>query len=206
MSYRNEIITAIPCHASSEANKPLIPAGDAEQEEEDHRLEEKAFSTRKISALLLGLLVGFFIQFSIVGSRVLVITLSGEDLVIKSKANIVVFGLLWTFFTEATVIANLRFLRKLVTITYSSAVAGGCSTEMLEEMVWRVECRFLVGVYLAWTTTGALLGMRSQTEFSLVMLVVALVWCKIVMRCFALHRKPTSSRRSSSADEIVTAV
>jgi hypothetical protein len=37
------------------------------------------------------------------------------------------------------------------------------------------------------------------------MLVVALVWCKIVVMYFAIDSKPSSSRRST-ADEIVTVV
>jgi uncharacterized membrane protein YfcA len=189
MSPRNEINTAIPFDASCEANEPLIPAGDAE--EEDQRLEEKAFSRRKISALLLGLLVGFFIQFSILGAHLLFITLCGEDFVTKSnKANVVVFSLLLSFFTAATAM-----------ITYWAA--GGRSKDLLEEMVWHI--RFNVGVGLAWTTTGALLGMRAQSEFSLVLLAVALVWCKIVVMYFAIDNKPSSSRRSL-ADEIMTAV
>ena len=192
MSPRNDIITAIPFHASYEANEPLIPAWDSEQEEEDNRLEEKAFSRCKISALLLGLLVGAFIQFSIVGAHLLVITLCSEDLVIKCRANIIVFCLLWSFFTAAT-----------ATITYLAV--GGRSKDLLEEMVWHV--RFFVGVCLSWTTTGPLLGMWAKTEFTLVLLVVALVWCKIVVMHFAVDSKPSSSAsRRSSAKEIMTAV
>jgi hypothetical protein len=59
---------------SYEANEPLI-VGNAEEEEE-HRLEEKAIPRFKLSALLFGLLAGF--------GMVLVITLSGEDLAIKN--------------------------------------------------------------------------------------------------------------------------
>jgi hypothetical protein len=201
MSPRNEVITAIPFHDSYEINKSLIPTGDAE--EEDRRLEEEEFSRCKISALLLGLLVGYFIQFSIVGAHLLVvITLSGEDLVAKSKANIVVFSLFRSFFTAAVVIANLIFIRYLVRTMTTYSTVGGRSEDMIEEMVWRI--RFGVGVSLTWTTTGALLGMWAQTGVSLVMLVVALVWCKIVVMHFATDNKPSSSRQSS-ADEIMTA-
>jgi hypothetical protein len=62
MSPRNEVFQAIPFDASSDANEPLIAAGDAE--EKDHRLQEKVVSRFKFSSLLLGLLVGFFSQFS----------------------------------------------------------------------------------------------------------------------------------------------
>jgi hypothetical protein len=159
---------------SYEANEPLfVAAGDAE-ELEDHRLDEKAFSRFKFSPLLWGLLVGFFIQFSILKANLWVIsTLWDGDLVTKSKTNIVVFSLLWSFFTAVMAIANLRFLRNMVTITYSAA--GGRSKDLLEEMIWRMERRFGAGVCIAWTMTGPLWGMRAQTEFTLVLLVVALV-------------------------------
>jgi hypothetical protein len=64
----------------------LIPAGDAAEEEddEDRRLEKEAFSRCKISALLLGLLVGFFTPLSIMGTNLLVFTFWGEDLITKS--------------------------------------------------------------------------------------------------------------------------
>jgi hypothetical protein len=132
---------------SYEANEPLIAAGDAE-EEEDHRLEEKTFSRFKFSALLLG----FFIQFSILETNLLVITLCSENLVTKSKRNIVVFSLLWSFFTAVMVIASLRFLRNLVTITYSAA--GGRSKDLLKVKVVHMEYGFGVGHCLAWTIWG----------------------------------------------------
>lgn len=195
MSLHTEVFQAIPFDASYEANEPLIAAGDSE-DEEDQRIEEKAFSRFKFSALILGLLVGFFIQFSTLGANFLVITLWGEDVVTKSKTDIVVFSLLWSFFTSAMAIVILGFLRNLVTITYSAV--GGRSADLLEEMVLHMECRFvvgaLVGVCLAWTMTDVLLGMRAQIVYSLVTLVVALCWCRIMMMCFATESRPSSSR------------
>jgi hypothetical protein len=202
MSPHNEVFQAIPLHASSyEANEPLIPVGRAE--EEGQRLEEKAFSRCKISALLLGLLVGAFIQFSIVGARLSLITLWGEDLVAKSMAYNVVFSLLWGFFTAAVVAASLEFLRNLVTMAYSAV--GGHSDDLPDGMVLRMEYRFLVGVYLAWTMAGAFWGMWAQTELFLVMPVIVLFWYKILVMCLAVDSQPLSSRRLS-AEKIITAV
>jgi hypothetical protein len=62
----------------------LIATGDA-QEEEDHRLEEKTFSRFKLSYLLMGFLVGFFHQFSVLKVNVLLIRIWGEDVDTKSK-------------------------------------------------------------------------------------------------------------------------
>jgi hypothetical protein len=131
--------------ASYEANELLIVAtGDAEGDEEEvHRLEEKAFSV--LNSVLLGLLAGFVIQISMLVARVLVIALSGEDLATKSKTEFVVFGLLWSFFTAI-------FLCTLVTITYS-CVGGRSNKKLLEASVLHI-C-FGVGVCLSWTMTGA---------------------------------------------------
>jgi hypothetical protein len=198
MSPRNKIFHAISFDASyDEAKEALIAAGDAEAEE-DHRLGETTLSCCNFSTLLLGLLAGFFfIQVFIVGAHLLVILLSGDDLVINSKTHTVVFSLLWKFFTAAMVIDSLRFLRNLSAITSSaSAAVGRRSTDLLKEMI--LHTRVGIGVCLAYTTTDALLGMRAQTEFSLAILVIALVWCKIVVMCFPTDTdsEPSSSRRS----------
>jgi hypothetical protein len=201
MSPHSEIFQAIPFDASSDASEPLIASGDAE--EEDHRLEEKAFSRFKFSSLVLGLLVGFFIQFSTLGANFLVITIWGTAVVTKSQTDIVVFSLMWSIFTSSMAIVILGFLRNLVTITYS-AVAGR-SKDLLEEMVLHMECRFVVGalygICFAWTLTDILLGMRAQIVYSLVTLVVALFWCKIMMMCFT-EDKP-SSRRSTAEQSLM---
>jgi hypothetical protein len=101
MSPRNEVFQAIPFDASSDVNGTLIAVGDAE-EEEDHRLQEKVFSRFKFSSLFLGLLVGFFYQFSTLGMKFLVITIWGEDVVAKSKTDIFVIILLCSFLFSAS--------------------------------------------------------------------------------------------------------
>jgi hypothetical protein len=190
MSPHNEIFHAIPFDASSDANESLIASGDAE--DEDHRIEEKAFARFKLSSLVLGLLVGF----SGPGADFLVITIWGDEVVTKSQTDIVVFSLMRSFFTSAMAIVILRFRRNLLTVLYS-AVAGR-SQDLLEEIVLHMECRFvvgaLIGVCLAWTMTAIILGMRAQIVNSLATLVVALFWCKIMMVCFAYSDAKPSSR------------
>jgi hypothetical protein len=184
---------------SYEANEPLLVAvGDTEEEEEDQRLEKKTVSRLKFSALLWGLLLGFFIQFSIFETNLWAIAFWDADRVAKSKTNLVVISLLWSFFIVVMGITNWRFLHNMVTITYSAA--EGRSRDMLEEIVWRMECLFVAGVCIAITMTGVLLGMRAQTKFSLVLMVVTLVWCTVVVMCFTTdtNGKPSSSRRSTA--------
>jgi hypothetical protein len=175
MSHRNEVFQAIPFEASSDVNEPLIAAGDAE-EEEDRRLQEKVVSRFKFSSLLLGLLVGFFCQFFALEVNGLVITIWGED---AASQSVSVFFVVFFFLAISYVI--LGFLRNWVAITYSAI--GGRSKDFPEEMVLLIEDHYdtgaLVGIGLVWAMTAVRLGLRAQTVYSLVALLVALFWCKV---------------------------
>jgi uncharacterized protein with PQ loop repeat len=197
------VFQAIPFDASYNANEPLIAHGDAE--EEDHGLEEKALSRFKSSSLLLGFIVGSFMQFSLLGANLIGIILWGKDVVNKSKtSDIIAFSLLWSYFTAAMAIAMLGFLRNLVTITYSAV--PGRSKDLLEEMLLHMECRFgmgaLLGVCGAWTMTYVLLDMRAQIVNSLlVTLMVVLFWFKIMGGAF-----PKIASRHRPAEPCMMAV
>jgi hypothetical protein len=203
MSPRNEVFQAINFDVSSDANEPLIAAGDAEEENE--RLDEKAFSSFNLSSALLGLLVGFFIQFSTLGAECLAIW--GKDFVLKSHTDIAIFSLLWSLFTSAMPVLILTLIRNLVTITYS---AGTGSEKFLEDIILQLECRFGVGVLagfcLAWTITDILLGIRVQVAYCLVAIVVAVCWYKfmVFMIASATDSKPSSSRRSMTEPNVMT--
>jgi hypothetical protein len=207
---RNESFQAISFDISYKTNETLIvDISDAKEEDgEDHRLEENAFSRFEFSALLLGFIHAvFFMRFSVMGAHLLDITLSGGDLATRSKTNVAAFSLLWSFFTGAMAIASLGFLRNLVTITYSAV--GGRSTYLSEEMVLRMEYSFLVGGCLACFMVGVLLReSRAQTGCFLVMLVVALFVYKIMVMCFAKDKdcEPSPSHRSTAAENMTTDV
>jgi hypothetical protein len=199
MSHRNEVFQAISFDASSDADEPLIAAGDAE--EKDHRLEEKALSRFKFSSLLLGLLVGFFSHILPLGVDYLLITIWGEDVVTKSKTRIFVFSLLYSFFFWASASVISGFLRNRVATAYSAI--GGRSKELLEETVLHMEnmsvVGFLIGLSLACTMAALLLDMTAQTVYCAVAsLVGAFFWYKIMMR-FNINIKQSSSRRSMMA-------
>jgi hypothetical protein len=201
MSPLNEVFEAIPFDVSSDATKPLIAAGDAE--DEDERLDEKSFSSFNLSSLLLGFFVGFFIQFSTLGAECLAVW--GKYFVLKSETDVAVFSLLWSLFTSAMPVLILVFIRNLVTIPYS---AGRGSEELLEDMILQLECRFGVGVLagfcIAWTVTDVLLGMRSQVAYCLVPVVGALFWYAFMMAS-AAESKRQRSRRSTTEPDVLTA-
>jgi hypothetical protein len=208
MSLRNEVFQTIPFDAFSDPSEPLIAAGDVE--EEDHRLQGKVFSRFKFSYRLLGLLVGFFGNFSTLGGHFLVVIIWGEDAVIKTKTEIIfVIILLCSFLISAAIVfAILGFLRNLVAITYSAI--GGRSKELLEEMVSDMECGFvvgaLVGLSIGWPMAAILWGTRAQTMpmYSLAtLLVVAFFWRKIMIMYCATKIKPSLSRRSAAEQNTV---
>ena len=198
-----ELYIAEPFNTSAEsADAPLI---SQDEEVGEASLETTKFTSFKRSSAILGLLVGFFIQFSTLGANFLVITIWGEDVVTKSKSDIVTFSLLWSFFTSAMAIVILGFLRNLVTISYKALKPHSVSAEnLLDEMVLHMECRFvvgaLVGVCVAWTMTDIFLGMKAQIIYSVITLVIALVWCRVMMHCFT---RPTSDSKSAEGAILV---
>jgi hypothetical protein len=201
MSPRNELFQAIPFDASSDANEPLIAAGDAEEEHQG--LDEKALSSFKLSSLLLGLFVGFFIQFSTLGANCLAIW--GNDFVMKSNPDVILFSLLWSLFTSAMPVFMLVLIRNLVKITCSAI--GSRSEELLEELILQLDCRFgvgtLAGFCVAWTITDVLLGMRAQVAYSLFIIAVAFAWYKMMMASSA-ESKPSSTHRSTVEQTMMT--
>jgi hypothetical protein len=187
MSPRNEVFQAVPFDATSDAKEPLIATGDAG--EEGQGLEKRDLSSFKLSSLLLGLLVGFFFQFS----TIYCVMKS------KSKTDVILFSLLWSLFASATPVLMLVFIRNL-----------GCSEELLEDMILQLECHFgvgvLAGICLACTIMDVLLGTRTHVvAYPLVTMVVAFIWCKVTMMASATDSKPSSTRRST-AEQTMMAV
>jgi hypothetical protein len=232
VSSNRPVFLAVPFDASSDADKPLLELAPAtgESAESEPALNGHLFGKFKLSSLILGLLIGFFIQFSTLGANFLVITIWGEDVISKSKSDIVVFSLIWSFFTSAMAIVILSFLRTLVTITYNAiathsedllevsseafppspeaygiqASISPLSTLCQQEMVLHMECRFvvgaLIGVCLAWTMTDLVLGMKAQILYSLLTLLVALFWCRVMMYCFSTKE----GKHISVSHEVIT--
>lgn len=75
------------------------------------------------SALILGLIVGFFIQFATLGANFLAISFWGEDVATQSKFDVIVFSLLWSLLASALAIFILGLLRALVTVSFQAAMA-----------------------------------------------------------------------------------
>ena len=162
---------------------------------DNQELSMPLFSVFKNHSLILGLLVGFFVQFSTLGANFLVLALWEHDLINKSKSEIVMLSLLWSALTSFMAILTLGFLRSVITIVFRASVGRDRINReaILEEVVLHLECRFvvgaLVGVCLAWTVTDVLLGMNIQIVYSIITLIVSLLWCRLMMYCFTKDEK-----------------
>jgi hypothetical protein len=182
MFSRNEVFLALPFDASSDASEPLIAAGDA-KEQEDHRLEEKASTRFKLFSLLLGLLVGFYIQHVFF----FVETISGEDAATKSKTGTVVLSLLYAFLSLGVMVFVVwELLRN--TINYSAI--WGLSKDFIEEMIAYMYHGFIVGtslVGLLRMVENVLFDMRLPTAYYFFLSLGAFFWREIMIRYFATY-------------------
>jgi len=138
----------------------------------------------KRGSMALGLLIGFFIQFSSLGANFLLYTLNEHSPTwTVSRQKTIVFSMMWSFFTSGMGVVILVCMRSLVVMASSTV-----QHSLTEKLVMHMECFFalgaLVGVNIAWIGTDTVLGMQSHILYSLATLVVALLWFEIVMRCF----------------------
>ena len=172
---------------------PLLEQQISDEEEQKTQEQHASINT---SSLLLGLLVGFFIQFSTLGANYLVITVWGEDVLNSSKNEIITISVLWSLFTSSMAIVILAFLRNVIMVSYRGVD--------MDQWVLHVECRFvvgaLVGVCSAWAFTDYMLGLAHQIVYSVATLAVSLLWCRFMLWMFtpAVDNNDVSKQRRTT--------
>ncbi len=138
------------------------------------------FDRLKSSSFVMGMIVGFFIQFSTLGANYLALSFMGEAILEVTQRELIIFSLIWSLLTSTMAIIVLSFLRKLIFSTYIG--------HDIEDIVLHMECRYvvgaLIGVCSAWAATDVALGMTGQVVYSFVTLVTALSWCRLMMHIF----------------------
>jgi hypothetical protein len=181
------------------SNKKLQPKND-------DAVDMPLVGAFKTHAMIIGVLVGFFVQFSTLGANFLVIAMwennlharSNTEIIIpRTKLEIIILSLLWSTFTSFLAIMTLGFLRSVITIVFQATIApqrrGPAADAMLDEVILQLEYRYvvgaLVGVCLAWTVTDFILGMSIEILFSFITLIISLLWCKLMMHCFSKDEK-----------------
>lgn len=164
--------------------------------------------------MVVGLIVGFFIQFSSLGANFLLSTAVGTSTTAATSKAIIWFSLGWSLFTSILGVSILLLLRFIVTtawnMTSSSATSiPNDSATMIDKMESHFAIGALVGVCLAWTCTDVVLGMMAHVVQSVVTLVAALMWCRLISYtdsfCSTLTLNPSSTEDAGMAEPLLPA-
>jgi hypothetical protein len=155
----------------------------------------------KYESIVLGVLVGFYIQFSSLGANFLLGTMTAESISASSLRLILsgipdnekytfFFSLIWSTVTSGMGIMILVVVRKLIYLAYKTATTERqrlASAHIIRDAVVQLECSFavgaLVGVNSAWVATDLMLNLHVQYMHSALTLFLALLWCKSVSVC-----------------------
>jgi hypothetical protein len=211
-SHRQEVFEAIPHNggAMSEASKPLLIVSNGSAEDQDIGNEESAeFSRYKRSTLLLGMIVGVFIQFLTLGANALFVQIWGET----TQKDLVSFSLLWSFGSSAMALLLLAFIRHTVSTAYTMSLNGSSSKNkecVVEEHILQLESRFVVGalivVCVGWTVTDLLLGGHEQIIYSAASLAFSLILCKVLISCLRSKQEQDTIDDSSPQEPEITTI
>ena len=173
-------------------NEPLLSVTSSmdyedEEEEDLFDMQEQSAKWSKCYCLIIGLIIGCFIQFSSLGANFLMTSIYGYDVFFMNE--FVAVSLLWCFITSIMGVCILLFLRSLVVTSFYATTPMNDSFQAKEDFIARLiqhmEYHFaigsLIGVCTSWTITDIILGMKAHVTHSLVTLFVALVWCRLVL-------------------------
>lgn len=180
---------------------------DDEDDEDLIAMQEQSIKWSKCYCLVIGLIVGCFIQFSSLGANFLVTSIYGYDAFFMKE--FVAVSLLWCFVTSIMGVCILLFLRSLVVTSFYATTSINEAFEDKEEfiatLIQHMEYHFaigsLIGVCTSWTITDIIIGMQAHVAHSLVTLFVALIWCRLVLSFWG--SKPGSTRRTKKTSVAV---
>lgn len=181
---------------SNDLEEPLISKDSDEIE-----MKEYSMKWSKYYSLIIGLIIGCFIQFSSLGANFLMTSMYGYDVFFTRE--FIIISLIWCFVTSVMGVAVLLFLRSLlVTSFYATTVVNDSfksKEDFVANLIQHMEYYFavgsLIGVCLSWTVTDVLLGMKAHIIHSLITLAVALIWCRLVMK-FCGNNQNEDGRRT----------
>jgi len=186
---------------------------DCNQEHHDHHQQQETAAVVhdrfQFLTVALGLIVGFFIQFSSLGANFLLnastsnttTTMTGTP----SESSILCFSLSWSFLTSLLGVVILMLLRCLTVAAWSAVPPGNVVQQKNQQkLVAKMESFFavgaLVGVCLAWTCTDLVLGLTAHVIHSLCTLAAALIWCKVISFC-SKKSKQNNNCQSNALNE-----
>lgn len=184
--------------------KQAIAEENANVEDIREMMKDSCLQMSRCCSMVIGLIIGCFIQCSTLGANFMMTTLYGKE--VYFTESFIIVSLAWCFITSIMGVAVLLFLRSLV-VTAFYATNGSRQDEstlaakedFMVQVIENIEQFFavgsLVGVGMAWTVTDLLLGMKSHVYHSLLTVAIALVWCKCAMK----HSKNTAALNAESS-------
>ena len=138
----------------------------------------------KYSCLILGVLIGFFIQVSTIGASFLTNLPWAKG---SSDQNIAMYALAWSVITATASCGVMMIFRSFVEITFNLTFGRTLNYDpvrhdrVLDELVWYFECYFslgvLISVTLAWVATSFVLGMPSTLIDIGITIALPVFWC-----------------------------
>ena len=173
---------------SNDLNEPLLSIQAVmSDDEQDAEMKEMSSQWSNCYSIIVGLIIGCFIQFSSLGANFVMTSMYGYGVFYMKEFLII--SLVWCMITSVMGVCVLLFLRSLVVTSFYATTIANESFKSKEDfisgLVQKMEYYFavgaLIGVCMCWTVTDVVLGMNVHVVHSLVTLLVALVWCRLVM-------------------------
>lgn len=174
-----DIIDSFSCNENEDNDEKMvetIPKNDC--------YERQLLISIKINSVIVGLLLGLFIQFSTLGANFLVTsytfnTASQNDDADSTEFNILAFNMIWSFFASFLGVLFMLIMRCLFSTMYQDSASNIRNTHLLH-MECFLSAGALIGVCLAWIGTDGFLDVNAHLMLSALTLAGALIWCKIL--------------------------
>jgi len=201
--------------SSAELAEPLLLAqeqqcGDQEETHEPPELDEPMLRHLKLSSLVLGTVVGCFIQLSTLGASSLLVRIWGDSFLFESKNDKLALSVLWSIAVSAVAVVVLESLRLVVSTTYNATAVSKRSNkqqaeEALDELMLHMDSQYvtgcLMGVCLLWTLTEIMLGIKTQILYFLTSLFVTLFAWRGIRICSANNSRIQQQQRQQQQQE-----
>ena len=197
-----------------------MPLNEAENDKQIREImEDDCLRMSRFCSIIVGVIVGIFIQASSLGTSLIMTTLYGKDIYLTQA--FVIVSLAWCLVASAMGVAVMLLLRNLVVTAFyatNSSLQDEATLETKENFMLQVignmeQCfaiGSLVGVGSAWLVTDFLLKMESHACHSIVTVGIALLWCKFVMsyptKMKAIDEKKSAMEPLLVGKEVIIAV
>jgi hypothetical protein len=176
--------TTIMSNTNGDLEQPLLPKHKNDgfiviiPNSHQHHSTETTTTTMTISSslrpitLVLGGLVGSFIQFSSLGANFL-----SEQLHLDSDQALI-FSVIWSVWASTMGIGNLIVIRRILALFL----------EVSDSLLAYIECCFAIGATLglnaARTVTDVAMGLEMNLTQIFVTLLGTLLWCRLIFYCY----------------------